>query len=219
MKKTGFTLSELLITLTVIGVVSALVLPAVSGILPDKNKAKIIKYHAELNNVINSIMTDDSVYRPFTGYDNNGTTFLTTDGENPCVGLGCVSYMSSGDKTPFEVLLTDRFINKMQVDGSTWTFVDKEDGTYYLKVITDNKNSVEFSALVNAKNKNINTFYFDIDQYGNVKPGDALTEAFLKNYKNLNDREADIVAAKKLFSLSYYKDSKKVSLVGGGVKK
>jgi hypothetical protein len=68
----------------------------------------------------------------------------------------------------------------MQVDGSTWTFVDKEDGTYYLKVITDNKNSVEFSAVVNAKNKNINTFYFDIDQYGNVKPGDALTEAFLK---------------------------------------
>ena len=196
MKKTGFTLSELLITLTVIGVVSALVLPAVSGILPDKNKAKIIKYHAELNNVINSIMTDDSVYRPFTGYDNNGTTFLTTDGKKPCVGLNCVTY-DSGDsnKTQFQNLLEDRFIKKVSIDGSKWDVLEaaQPTGAYILEVVTDGKDGTDQKKAFekNAPNKNINTFYFNIDEYGNVKPGDALTEAFLKNYKVLNDREAD----------------------------
>lgn len=186
MKKTGFTLSELLITLTVIGVVSALVLPAVSGILPDKNKAKVIKYNAMINNAINEIFSDESVYHPYTiavGEANNYATFLTNNGEDECSGLGCIS----GE---FEAEIERRFINKVK-DGSTWTVSPAEsDGTFILSVVTDEKTSKAFSS--NGDNKNINTFYFNIDEYGNVKPGDALTEAFLKNYKKLNDRKADI---------------------------
>ncbi len=196
MKKTGFTLSELLITLAVIGVVSALVLPSISGFLPDKNKAKIIKYNSELNNVINTILTDDSIYRPYTGYDNSGNTFLTKDGENECAGLGCVI----GD---FKQILEDRFVSKMQ-DGSVWTIDDAAaSGTYILTVVTDGKTDNQKAFSSTGNNRNINTFYFNIDEYGNVSPGDALTEAFLANYKKMNDRKVDIDNAKSSTTTFY----------------
>ena len=40
MKKNGFTLSELIITLSIIGVASALMMPAITKAMPDKNKTK-----------------------------------------------------------------------------------------------------------------------------------------------------------------------------------
>ena len=156
MKKTGFTLSELLITLAVIGVVSALALPAVSGIIPDKNKAKILKYNAELNNIVSSILTDDSVYRPYTGYDKiTGDTFLTIDGVNSCIGLDCVS---GGFKSVLEERYTTK---KTDQDGSVWEVNSAtEQGAYILKVVTDGKTSKQVAFNKTGKNKNINTFYF-----------------------------------------------------------
>lgn len=206
MKKTGFTLSELLITLTVIGVVSALVLPAVSGILPDKNKAKVIKYNAMLNNYINEIFADESIYCPYTAYDTtNGNTFLTIDGNSttPCYGLSCIKQSLPEDytRTAFEYLLENKFFPKVNKDGSSWDVqqaVDPSDSTktgiYWVEVKTDGKKLIPYSTGA----KNVNTFYFNIDEYGNVKPGDALTEAFLKNYKKLNDRNADIEDAEAI---------------------
>ena len=52
MKKFGFTLAELLITLTIVGISVALVAPAVSNIMPDANKAKVLKYNVQLNNAL-----------------------------------------------------------------------------------------------------------------------------------------------------------------------
>ena len=43
-------------------------------------------------------------------------------------------------------------------------------------------------------------FIFKIDVYGNVKAGDALTEAYLKNPKKMNDKKADFAKAKSLSS-------------------
>lgn len=55
MKKTGFTLPELLITLGVIGVASALILPAISNIMPDKNKIMVLNAYSYLGKVADAI--------------------------------------------------------------------------------------------------------------------------------------------------------------------
>ena len=51
MKKTGFTLAELLITLVVIGIISAITLPAINKLMPDKNKINCPYYKLDLKPV------------------------------------------------------------------------------------------------------------------------------------------------------------------------
>ena len=55
MQKTGFTLPELLITLGVIGVASALILPAISNIMPDKNKIMVLNAYSNVGKVADAI--------------------------------------------------------------------------------------------------------------------------------------------------------------------
>ena len=52
MKKTGFTLAELLITLGIIGVIVAILVPAVNNAMPDENKAMYLKTYDTLSDTI-----------------------------------------------------------------------------------------------------------------------------------------------------------------------
>lgn len=51
MQKAGFTLPELLITLTIIGVASALILPAISSIIPNKDKVMVLNAYSSLGKI------------------------------------------------------------------------------------------------------------------------------------------------------------------------
>lgn len=62
MKKNGFTLSELIITLSIIGVASALMMPAITKAMPDKNKTKILGIHSKLASAVNTVVEDDAIY-------------------------------------------------------------------------------------------------------------------------------------------------------------
>ena len=54
MKKFGFTLSELVVAVSIIGVASALIVPIVGKIIPDTKKVTVLKYHR----LIESAMID-----------------------------------------------------------------------------------------------------------------------------------------------------------------
>ena len=62
MKKFGFTLSELLITVGIVGVVAALTAPAVSNIMPDKNKMMFMKNYKELTTITEKLLQDPELY-------------------------------------------------------------------------------------------------------------------------------------------------------------
>ncbi len=57
MKKRGFTLAELLIVLGIAGVVAAVILPAINGLMPDKTKINYLKVYDELGKNIKAIVT------------------------------------------------------------------------------------------------------------------------------------------------------------------
>ncbi len=62
MKKQGFTLAELLIVLGVTGVVAAVILPAINGLMPDKTKINYLKVYDELGKNIKSLTADSTLF-------------------------------------------------------------------------------------------------------------------------------------------------------------
>ncbi len=62
MKKRGFTLAELLIVLGVTGVIAAVILPAINGLMPDKTKINYLKVYDELGKNIKSLTADSTIF-------------------------------------------------------------------------------------------------------------------------------------------------------------
>lgn len=62
MKKTGFTLAELLITLGIIGVVSALTFSIATKLMPDKNKVLCLKAFDTVSKTVKELAADSKIY-------------------------------------------------------------------------------------------------------------------------------------------------------------
>ncbi|MDR1168284.1 MAG: type II secretion system GspH family protein [Heliobacteriaceae bacterium] len=62
MKKSAFTLSEILIALTVLGVLIAITMPTVVSTIPSKNKAMIKKAYYTAENVVSELINDTTLY-------------------------------------------------------------------------------------------------------------------------------------------------------------
>lgn len=174
MKKTGFTIAEIVITLSIISVAAVLSMSAITNIVPDKYKVKVLNSYAKLGNAINSIFNNEEWYYP----------------QAACHGLECVT---DPDVKLKELLGID---GTSGPDNSTWTFTSLAAGGYTLTIDMDasKAGSTVFSANTNIKD--VDSFIFNIDNSGAITPGDALTEAYLKNPLNINDKKADVNAAK-----------------------
>lgn len=73
----GFTLTELMIALSVIGILTAVVTPAVMRIRPNKNKMMIKKAYYTTENIVSNLLNDANFYEDMS--DNNDGTFLGFD--------------------------------------------------------------------------------------------------------------------------------------------
>ena len=56
MKKNGFTLAEVLVTLGIIGILSAIMVPAVGNARPDKTKLLYLKTYDSLSEILNILV-------------------------------------------------------------------------------------------------------------------------------------------------------------------
>ena len=181
MKKFGFTLAELLITLTIVGVSAALVAPAVSNIMPDANKAKVLKYNVQLNNAMDTFFTDrDRCPSGISG------------------GLAC--FKADTNYPLFEDYLIDELGIDSDTfetpDGSFWNIEDNVNNGYTVSIrIKPTKSNCSYSANCNTA-KDIDTFVFKIDSDGEVSAGDPLTDAYLRNSLKMNDKKEDFDTAK-----------------------
>ena len=62
MKRNGFTLAELLIVLGITGVIAAVILPAINGLMPDKTKINYLKVYDELGKNIKALTADSTIF-------------------------------------------------------------------------------------------------------------------------------------------------------------
>lgn len=62
MKRKGFTLLEILLTISIIGVLAAVLLRVITAVMPDVGKAKFLKAYSTARTVISEIISDTTLY-------------------------------------------------------------------------------------------------------------------------------------------------------------
>lgn len=197
MKKKGFTLSEVIVAIGVIGVIAAITAPMLGSIIPDKDKVLVLKAYKTLNDLNKELL------------DNHAYYWIPSDSD--CVGFSCQQEPLAPDLKnkgfsgagKYPLLLAHHMsldgaasaTSFKTIDGITWTFSGDFSSTTSLMTVKidlkDDANSVEYSPGV----KNPDTFSFEIDTRGFVYGKDALTKAYLANPHKFNDKRADYRAA------------------------
>ena len=109
MKKLGFTLTEMLVALFVIGILAAVTTPVIRKVVPDQNKVMIKRVYSLTTNIVKSLINDSQIYSPmndvgervYIGFDNFERVIV--DGE---------SYGGDNKYGKF----TDLFLNSLSVN-------------------------------------------------------------------------------------------------------
>jgi len=183
MKKFGFTLSELVVAVSIIGVAAALFVPVAGKLVPDTKKASVLKYYVEINNAVHEFYNNEDLYQP----------------NDECNGLSCINpenpnYNNFGDFLTAELGLD----NNVASDGMGIT-INPNDRGYRITLDTNvNNNSVNFYDAANENIGNVDSFRFILNEDGNISAGDALTDAYLQNQYNWQAKSDDINKAKAL---------------------
>lgn len=87
----GFTLSELMVAIAVLGILCATVLPAVMNNNPNQNKLMMKKTYYIVSDVVNELVNDTGSYPAYYG-------ICPDDNANGYIGFDCAEYSS---KLPF----------------------------------------------------------------------------------------------------------------------
>lgn len=209
MLKKGFTLQELLISLAIIGVVSAVALPSLMSIQPDKSKTLYIKTYNTLATQTSEILSDPSLYWD-DGYNSAGeaeSVGLYSDAQPLIAPYNNDNNCRSGNKFPailshiLHLSGTPTYTNASNggtntadfrtADGIDWHFETKEvsmnipGGLGYQTDLTINIKPTDRSknnpCLYSTTCLKPNEFKFRIDNDGGIRPADALGMAYLQN--------------------------------------
>ena len=92
MKKYGFSLSEILVALAVVGIVAAIITPMSSAILPDKNKVEVLKAYNALSETTQNLLNNNMIYYDYVGDINQDLQEAYGNYhryKRACQGLGC----------------------------------------------------------------------------------------------------------------------------------
>jgi len=68
-KLTAFSLGEVLVTLTIVGIIAALILPTIKHIKPDKQKMLFKKAYTNVERVVTELVNDNYLYPEVADYD------------------------------------------------------------------------------------------------------------------------------------------------------
>ena len=226
MKKTGFTVSEIVIALAVIGVIATFVTPMVARLFPDKNKAMVLKVHKTVQDINSALLDNTSLYYAQSNNDDSVTRLFSSSGLAAPVadihpGVGFNSTLETFGRTPivsgsekYLALLTDNLelmpdtlennegVGRFRTrDGVSWIF-------NYLHFTIDVNGDVNPNCSYSAACTRPDRYNFLINiNNGNVSPNDPLTEAYLNNPDKMNDKANDFVTAENNLSNVYNNDN------------
>lgn len=135
----AFTLSEIMIAITVLGLICAAVLPAIFNNTPNQNKAMIKKAYYNFSDIISTFINDENLYPLDDGKCYNSSKELVGEGY---VGLDCDGQSSKLPWNFTQIVNMDTRVTETQTAFATSASYSKSDSTacmgvptpcYYLK--------------------------------------------------------------------------------------
>lgn len=84
----GFTLAEVLLTLGILGIIAVMLLPTMRKVTPDTNKLMFKKAYSNLENIIEGISNDETVYPPQNNWTYGSNSYTCTDNNSVTVQCG-----------------------------------------------------------------------------------------------------------------------------------
>lgn len=214
MKKKGFTLSELIIALGLIGVIAAITAPLIDGIMPDKNKTIFLKAYKAIYDINKDLLNDRALYREYK------------DGGNRVVGFADIGNPAvepegyNNEKQKYGQLLASRMellnavtiadsgnVNFVTRDGIAWVVTqgtrsckNNECTLEHTVKIDVNGSSDGSSKTYSEDQSKPDSFEFKVLTNGQVEGSDPLAKAYLENPYKLNDKKTDYAKAATLKS-------------------
>ena len=225
MLKKAFTLQELLITMGIIGVISALALPAIMNAQPDKNKSLYMRAYNSLTTLTADIIDNSELY--WTEYNADGSIshkglsnvtkldFAPYNKIENSVGVadicsGIAKYpiilysMLNTASTPTIAVGNPSTVSFSTTDGMSWSF--EADPT---KIAS---NKLEYTLTIDVNDtEGINHIYDDdhtqpdqfmfvINNEGDIQPADALGMAYLQSATDMTSKAEDKELASQIIS-------------------
>lgn len=216
MKKMGFTLSEIIVALSIVAVVAVISAPLITSLIPDKNKVTVLKVNKILTDVTQELLQDPGYYNesgvlpePFNGWDCEGLgcisrPLLPEFQENQFSGLHKYSYLlASKLNTVNDPVLEEGIVTFDTIDGLRWSI---DSGFAFPRVgvlgvqynVTVDVNGDEDPNQTYEDSTRPDCFSFRVDNRGNITGADPLTRAYLENPHKLNDIQADLARAAEI---------------------
>lgn len=222
MKKRGFTLAEILVTLSIIAIATALLAPAYNKMRPDKYKFKVLDCYRLASEATEALLNNAEIYyRTSINSSTPSSAFLSNGMLNPNTQWGCNGLIC--DQMPISTgynqskysgfckypnLMTSVLKLENVTDCNTsiqvasgimngsimWTFQAFEYNNVITLDMDLSANSPNCSFGNCSGNVNPDRFTFMVNYDGDITGGDPLTRTYLRNMAN-TDRTADFEEA------------------------
>lgn len=197
MKKSGFTLAEILLSLAIIGIIAAVTIPSLLNLRPDTAKMKVIKCKNVLEKLNAELLDDSSIYAV----------------NEECSGLDCTE---PADETAYnDVSGGNKYINlvarNLETDtkyakGTSTTLSDNStittrDGIKWrfnnrTVILSIDPNKSESDSCMYPDCDKPNKFRLKVNNDGSVSGDDPMSKAYFDNSQKFNDRKTDLKNAK-----------------------
>ena len=194
MKKKGFTLAELLITMGIIGIVAAILAPSLGNLKPDSDKAKVLKVYNTLLKVNQEMIEDPGLYTGEDGFKD------TSAPNNP-------DYSSCTSGTKYACILVKKLeAQDINISGTKYTF-KTDDGIKWeisspqVLIITEDDGKTPCTYSSTCKKPKAFSFIV-ILHTGDVIGQDPLTQAYILNPYKMSDKKKDYDKAATLKAVS-----------------
>ena len=218
MKKRGFTLAEVIVAMSIIGVIAAITMPMLGNIVPDKNKVKVLTTYKMVQDITAELLSSPSIYRKHRCQFEDYKNALQGDDNYLCVGLGDITpsfvpeYAGYENKEKYPLLLAskleldgepsvaaDKIVTFTTTDNMNWTVTPsvnclKDTVRSYNICGLDYVVSVDINGEAGPNKSNVRNadiYNFQVKYNGVVLGNDNLTRQYILSADKMNNKKED----------------------------